>query len=233
MLELTQKLGEWAAQLPPKVLIGAGLVCVCVGLFIWLGGLGLKKVLAAAAGIVGGGVCGYLIAGSNVLGVIIAAAVGALVALLLEKAFMTLLAAGLGGAFAFLGLSHIYSLDLSTGVQQSWRGMPAGGLAGIAGVVAVAVILGFYLPRLVSALSCAVLGTVLVFAGMILLLSYKGSAPIASICNRPSFYGGVFVAMAIFGTCEQLLLCRRCGKKGGKKSEKEGSETKQRDWRTG
>jgi hypothetical protein len=40
--------------------------------------------------------------------------------------------------------------------------------------------------------------------------------------------------MAVFGTFEQLLLCRRPGKKAGKKeSQEEGSEAKHGRWRTG
>ncbi len=90
---------------------------------------------------------------------------------------------------------------------------------------------GFYFPRLTSALCCATSGTILVFAGMILLLLYKGSMPVTVICQRGSLYTGIFIAMAAFGTIEQLLFCRSVrGKLTRKKDEQ--SEERRQNWRT-
>jgi len=94
---------------------------------------------------------------------------------------------------------------------------------------------GFYSWRLSSALSCATLGVILTFTGMILLLLYKGSAPITGICRKVPFYGGIFIAMTAFGTVVQLLLCRRAEKRSIRKKQVEDKEeyekAKQR-WRT-
>jgi len=49
--------------LSPLVLIGPGLVCVIVGLFIWLGGLGFRKLLVAVVGVIIGSMCGFFIVG--------------------------------------------------------------------------------------------------------------------------------------------------------------------------
>jgi hypothetical protein len=70
------------------------------------------------------------------------------------------------------------------------------------------VIGGSLLWRLTAALYFSATGTILVFAGMILLLLYKGAMPVSRICSRPSAYSGLFAAMVVFGTAEQMLLCR-------------------------
>jgi hypothetical protein len=66
---------------------------------------------------------------------------------------------------------------------------------------------------------------------MILLLLYKGAAPISRICQNQLFYLGVFGVMTAFGMAEQLLLCQRIkGKLTGKK-EKNKPEKISESWR--
>ena len=83
---------------------------------------------------------------------------------------------------------------------HKWAFSAALGLIVVAG--------GSFLWRPTAALYFSVAGTMLVFAGMILLLLYKGVMPVSRICRRPSAYAGLFAAMVVFGTVEQLLLCR-------------------------
>ena len=64
------------------------------------------------------------------------------------------------------------------------------------------------LCRLLSALILSVLGTAMTFAGMIMLLIYKGSLPVTYISEKPYFFAAVFAVMAVFGTIEQLLFCK-------------------------
>ncbi|MGD8500886.1 MAG: hypothetical protein PVJ86_09580, partial [Phycisphaerales bacterium] len=89
----------------------------------------------------------------------------------------------------------------------------------VAALAAVSIAGGPALWRLTSALCFSVFGTVLIFAGMILLLSYKGTAPVSHIGGRPLIYAGVFAAMAAFGTFEQLLVSRRAKPESAKKGK--------------
>jgi len=73
--------------------------------------------------------------------------------------------------------------------------------------------------RFLSALILSVLGTAVIFAGMIMLLIYKGSQPVTYIIQKQYFFGSVFAIMAVFGTIEQLLLCKQA-KKSLKNEEK-------------
>jgi hypothetical protein len=173
MLEVFQNFEQLAVRLKPIVLIGPGLATVLLGLFVWLGGLGFRKILVAVIGALGGGVCGFFITDRNVMFAMILAAAAAVIAIALEKILVT------GSLF--------------------WH--------------------------LASALCCAALGTMLIFAGMILLLLYKGAAPISRICGKQPFYTTVFIAMTAFGTTEQLLLCQRAKKRPtAKKQTNQGKE---------
>jgi hypothetical protein len=94
-------------------------------------------------------------------------------------------------------------------------------------------VLGLLFVRPAGALTCSLLGTALIFAGLILLLIFKGSEPIVRIQQQGTYYGLVLVCMALFGALEQLLLCRpaKCGAEGkGEKSHSRSGESKH-GWR--
>jgi len=171
MLEIALDFEQKAAQLSPIVLIAPGLVAVLLGLFVWLGGLGFRRILAVIVGAVSGGVCGFFIASRNVTPAMAFAIAAAVIAVVLEKMYTA-----------------------------------------IAGT-------GFFFWRFIPALCCAALGTMLIFAGMILLLLYKGALPVSCISRNQSFYASVFMAATAFGTIEQLLLCQRTKKQPIRKKQ--------------
>jgi hypothetical protein len=128
-----------------------------------------------------------------------------------------------------------YIVDFATEIKWIFLQMPVYNLAIIAALAVIFIAAGFYLWRFTSAFCCAALGTMLVFAGMILLLLYKGAAPISRICQNQPFYLSVFAVMTVFGTTEQLLLCQHIKEKPIRKKEthkdrKEPEETPT-DWR--
>jgi len=270
MLEIAQHFEQVAAWFSPVVLIGSGLVCVAAGLFVWLGGLGFRKVLVAVLGATSGGVCGFIITGQNIILAMVLAAVAAAIAIMFQKIFITVLAAVIAAAFAFVVLAKPYienvdtlkyypeykvqnrqehlstrqtietmkawMADFSEGIKQACTEMPAYSWVIIAALVVIFIVAGFFFWRLTSALCCATLGTLLVFAGMILLLLYKGAVPVSSICRKQPFFLAVFVAMITFGTIGQLLLCHHIRERVTVKKEtnrdKEKPEKTKPDWRT-
>jgi len=261
MLDILKDIEQMAARLRPIVLVGPGLTAVVVGLFIWLGGLRFVRVLVAVLGAVGAGLCGFFIFGRNIVAIAGLVVVPVLIAIMPQRIFITIFAAGLAAVLAFVVLSVlcqdiiempewtatkysetsnqniIFSIsraDLSARIKQAFLRMPVFGYSVIAVLVLISMAGGFYLWRFTSALYCAVLGTILIFAGMILLLMYKGSVPVSDICNRPLFYAGVFVAMTAFSTGEQLLLCPHPKSKAIRKKEaKKGKASRDKqDWRT-
>jgi len=119
-----------------------------------------------------------------------------------------------------------YIAEFVTEIERIFSQMPVYNWVIIAVLAVVFIAAGFFQRRLTSAFCCAALGAILIFAGMILLLLYKGAAPISRICQNQLYYLGVFAAMTAFGTTEQLLFCQRIKerltrKKGKSKDGKE------------
>ncbi len=273
MLEILQDFESaigGAVRLSPVVLVGPGLACVIVGLFIWLGGLGFRKLLVAVAGAICGGICGFVAIGQNIISATFMAALIAAIAMVFERLFIAILTAALAAVFAFVVLAgpdiensqqaapvspgevsaqgtvvsvresaeimKACIIDVGQRIKDAALQMPVYHWAIIMVLVLIFIVAGFSLWRLASALCCSVLGTVLIFAGMILLLLHKGALPVGIICSKTSFYATVFIAMTAFGTSEQLLLCKRqktrsAGKRQRGKNKQEPDRTKE-SWRT-
>ncbi len=105
---------------------------------------------------------------------------------------------------------------------HSMRHLSPGGWA--AGGAAAVVTLGaaFFFGRLVMAATCALLGAIGIFAGMIALLLFKGAAPLSRISGSTAFFALVLSAMIGFGTMSQLLLCPAPRRKTQNRAEHEG-----------
>jgi hypothetical protein len=133
-------------------------------------------------------------------------------------------------------LMKAYIIDVGDSIRQACSQMPLYNWGIIAVLVVIFVVGEIYFWRLTTAVCCAILGTQLIFAGMILLLLYKGAEPISSINSRALFYLGVFIAMIVFGTIEQLLLCpwleSKVKRRREAKKDKQRREGKKPHWRT-
>ena len=267
MLEILLNFEEASARLSPTVLVGPGLTAVLIGLFVWLGGLGLRKLLVAVTGAVSGGVCGYLVVGHNIIAAIGLAAVAAVIAVILERLFIAILAGALAAVLGFVVLATLYNdkdnaaiptsrneisaqgqtldvgqsielakayiVDTSGRIKQICREIPGHYWGILIILVMFFALTGFALGRLTLAFCCAALGATLIFAGMILLLLYKGSAPISKIYNKPSFYGIFLGAMIVFGTIEQLFICRSTKKQSIRKKQADDQRRRpKRNWRS-
>jgi hypothetical protein len=226
-----------AARLRPVVIAGTGAAVVGVGLCVWLGGLSLRKPLVAIAGAIIGGILGLVLIGRGVIALTGSALAAAVLARVFERVFIVVMGAALAAFIAFAvlagpyvespratgaaasagapgessaGIEELmaYAIDAGARIKQAAWLMPVQKLAIIvlAGVLFLAA--GFVFWRPTAALCFSVAGTILIFAGMITLLVCKGAAPVSQISSRPLAYAGVFAAMTLFGTVEQLLLCR-------------------------
>lgn len=243
MLEIFQNFEQVAARFAPITLIVPGLAVIIVGLFVWLGGLGFRRLLIALVGVISGGICGFFLISRNIIAATVAAGLAALIAIIFEKLFFIILAAALVAVFALMILAgpyietadgenpanqnkiseqdttvtvrqsveilKAYATDFTGRIKRACSQMPVYSWAIITALTIILTVGGFWIWRLASAVCCSALGTLLIFAGMILLLLYKGSAPITKIADRTPFYAAVFIGMTIFGTFEQLLFCRR------------------------
>ncbi len=108
MLETAQYFEQVATRFSPIVLIGAGLVCTLLGLFLWLGGLMLKRVSFAVIGAAGGGICGFFLTGQHIIPAVLLAGLAAAVAAMFEKIFVTILTSGLAMGLGLVVLAYPY-----------------------------------------------------------------------------------------------------------------------------
>jgi hypothetical protein len=269
MLEITRYFEQAATQFNAVVLVGLGITAVLLGLFIWLGGLGLRKQLLIAVGALCGGLCAFLTSGYNILLTVFAAVIGTVIATKFEKIFLAVLA---GALAVVLGLAIMtrpymnksehstqtaqhqsqihdqvytvqqtmqvlkaYAHDLGSMIKHACPQMPPYNWLIILALAVIFTIVGLFFWPLASAFCCATLGTISIFLGMTMLLLFKGSAPVTGICTRIPFFMLVFTAMVIFGTLEQLMLCKYTTKKPIlKKRQKTAQQTGKAitSWRT-
>ncbi|MHC4094897.1 MAG: hypothetical protein ACYSU3_02460 [Planctomycetota bacterium] len=128
-----------------------------------------------------------------------------------------------------------YIIGVGDQVQQTVVHMSYIGWAIIGVMIIIAIVAIVYLWNLTSALCSAVLGALLIFAGMVLLLLYKGAMPVTVIDRKAPFFAAVFGAMVAFGTVEQLVLCPwfEGRRKKRKQKVKEGKAERSKNlWRT-
>lgn len=237
-----------AARDYPLYVIAPGSAAVVAGLFIWLGGLGFKRVLMAIAGAAGGFAMGTFAVGRGVAVAVVSAGVLALIGAIFDRAFIALFAAFLVAGVGFImlvgprintdnaqpaatepppGVGEPNALDATVISNESNMDKLMAYLSDIGGQVrticsevqvykwvtvtvlaVIALVLGFLLRRLAAAVSFSVSGTLLIAAGLVVLLLYKGATPLSYVGNRPLQYIGIGAGMAAFGTIEQLLFCR-------------------------
>jgi hypothetical protein len=272
MLELAQNFEQAAKNFQPVFLILPGVVAVVLGLFVWLGGLGLRRALAALVAAIATGLACFLFVQQNLLIALAAAGIAAILAGFFARVIMVLVAAILIAvvAFFFIAKPYMYArhgnileaapqieqrtMDIkqtaetiktyahrfANELQQARYEMPVYRQVLILALAVMALVAGFYFWRLISSFSCALVGTSLIFAGMILLLLFKGSLPITHIIRNQAYYGIVFVAMVAFGTIEQMILSRfwlareaakSKSRKGKGKDSESGDEERRPHWR--
>ena len=256
MPEIVPNIEQAAKWFSPVILAAPGVAALLLGLIIWLGGLGFKKVLTAIIGAVAGAAIGFFVIECDVISSLVLAVLVAVIAAVIDRVFIVILAAVLAAAIGFVILAKpyfevpavvmpsqkqaqpltveqtldvvkIYVSDCVDEVKQVGSQMPVYDKAILAGVGVIFLAGGFVFWNSVSALCCAALGTILVFAGMILLLLYKGAEPITNIGSDKSFYTSIFMAMVLVGTALQLLLFQQGIRKpteGGESGQAEGKD---------
>jgi hypothetical protein len=128
---------------------------------------------------------------------------------------------------------QVYVLGVGDWLSTIARGLVSIDLAIIAAVGGGLLILGLIFRRLAGALTCSTVGAGLLFAGLTLLLIFKGSAPVARMEQQGPFYGLVLLGLIAFGTLEQLLLCPQAREGRGASSgrSRNNEEDSKQSWR--
>jgi len=88
-IEILQNFEQAAKKLDGAVLVVTGLAVLLFGLFTWLGGLGFRKILAAATGAAIGGVGAFFIIDKNWIPVAASAVIVCIIILVIESTLKT------------------------------------------------------------------------------------------------------------------------------------------------
>ena len=84
------------------------------------------------------------------------------------------------------------------------------GTGGIITAIVIAFLVGvggFVFSKIVSAAATSAVGTLFIFAGMVVMLLHKGSAPITLLYQKLIFYQTIAVFMVISGTLTGVFFC--------------------------
>ncbi len=128
---------------------------------------------------------------------------------------------------------RMYALDVTDHAGAAGRQLAPVDWLAVVAVGGGLLGLGLLFGRLAGALTCSVLGAMLIFTGMMVLLAWKGASPVTRLERQGAFYGVILLGMIAFGTLEQLVLCptpRRESKAGAGKAKGKREESK-RGWR--
>jgi hypothetical protein len=264
MVHFLQDFEQASGQLSPLMLVGPGAVGVVLGLFVWLGGSAWRKLTLAISGFLVGAVFALAIVELAPAPAILVGLLAGGAAALAERGAVAILAAALVVVIVFCILARPFmeeprpvkvveksktvdwaqSVELmkahaslfDEGVRRIWSQMPVHYWAILAGGAAAGALCAASFRRTAMALCFGTLGTILVFAGMILLLLQRGSTPISGIFHKSPFYAAVFGGMAAFGTCVQLIFSRQkkgaSGKGKGSGENNDASSSAKKSWRT-
>ena len=102
MLGVLKSFEETATRLSPIILVVPGLMAVGVGLFVWLGASGFKRIGLAVVGATCGVIAAIGLLNQSVGAMIALALIGAFVGAVLQRFFTAALAGALGVTAAFL-----------------------------------------------------------------------------------------------------------------------------------
>ena len=211
MIDFAENLERFARHLNPMLLIASGLALLLTGAFVWLGGLGFRKILFAVIGAASAVAFGFFISGWNIL--LAAAMVGlaVFIAVKLDDIFIVIVASVLAAVVGFSYLISPYikpSEDLYPIIQQVVFDVPYYNWFLLLLFIVIPIVGKFYCPSFFTALVCSAMGTFMAAAGIIFVGLYRGVSSFRYISNRYSLYLGTFLAVIALGTVEQLFFVR-------------------------
>jgi hypothetical protein len=192
-------------QLQPNLLLALAGVTIAAGLFVWLGGLGFKKIMYVVAGIFFGAFCSLFSSSANPF--LAAAIIGicAITALKLQDTFFILVASAAAAVIGYSILVRPYfrpSSNILAVIRQITIGVPYYNWPILLAVTALPFAVISWVGA--SALLSSAAGAVLMLAGVTMILLNNGFAAIGHMNSRPEQYYLMIALAVISGTFIQL-----------------------------
>jgi hypothetical protein len=195
------------AHLQPSLLLTLGVVTIATGLFVWLGGLGFKKIVFVAIGLFFGAFCTLFSSGTNLF--LAAAIIGicAMLALTLQETFLVLVASALAATIGYFLLVRPYfrlSGNILAVIRQLTIGVPYYNWPIMLALTAVPFAVVSWPGA--SALFSSAAGTTLILAGTIMALLNFGYPAVDYMTTMHDICIAIIALATILGTIAQLWL---------------------------
>ena len=194
-------------HLQPSLLLTLGVVTIAAGLFVWLGGLGFKKIVFVVIGVFLGAFCTLFSFGTNLF--LAAAIIGicALLALALQETFLMLVASVFAAVIGYSILIRPYfrpSGDIMSVIRQLSIGVPYYNWPIMLAVTALPFATISWPSA--SALISSAAGTTLILAGTTMALLNFDYPAVGYMTTRQDIYIAIIALATILGTIAQLWL---------------------------
>jgi hypothetical protein len=194
-------------NLQPSLLLTLAAVTIASGLFVWLGGLGFKKIMFVVAGAFFGAFCSLFSSGSNPF--LAAALIGifALLALKLQDTFFMLVASACAAVIGYSILIRPHfrpSSNILAVIRQITISVPYYNWPILLAVTALPFAVISW--RGASALFSSAAGATLALAGTTMVLLNFGHPAVGYITTRQDICIAIIALAIIFGTIAQLWL---------------------------
>jgi hypothetical protein len=194
-------------HLQPSLLLTLAAVTIAAGLFVWLGGLGFKKIMFVAIGLFLGAFCTLFSSDTNLF--LAAAIIGicALLALTLQETFFVLVASALAAVIGYSILVRPYfrpSSNILAVIRQFTIGVPYYNWPILLAVIALP-FAAISWPGALALFSSAA-GTILLLVGVVMVLLNAGYPAVGYMTTRQDIYIAIIALATILGTIAQLWL---------------------------
>ena len=197
-------------HLQPSLLLTLAVITIAAGLFVWLGGLGFKKIVFVVAGVFFGAFCTLFFSGANLF--LAAAVIGicAMLALTLQETFLVLVASAFAAAIGYSILIQPYfrpSGNILAVIRQLTIGVPYYNWPILLLLTAIpfAAVSWPSAPALFSSAA----GTILIVAGTTMALLNFDYPAVGYMTTRQDIYIAIIALVTILGTIVQLWLLPR------------------------
>jgi hypothetical protein len=194
-------------HLQPSLLLTLAVITITTGLFIWLGGLGFKKIMSVAIGLFFGAFCTLFFSGINLLLAVAITGIFALIALKLQDTFLVLIASAIAATIGYFLLIRPYyhpSSDILAIIKQLSIGVPYYNWPILLAVTALPFAAISWQGA--SSLFSSAAGTILVLTGTAMALLNFGYPAIGYMTTRQDIHIAILALATILGTIIQLLL---------------------------
>jgi hypothetical protein len=199
-------------HLQPSLLLTLGVVTIAAGLFVWLGGLGFKKIAFVVIGVFFGAFCTLFSSGTNLFLAAVIIGICALLALKLRETFLVLAASAFAAVIGYFLLIQPYfrpSSDTMSVIRQLSIGVPYYNWPILLAVTALPFVVISWPGA--SALISSAAGTTLILAGTIMALLNFDYPVVGYITTRQDIYIAIIALATILGTVAQLWLLPKIG----------------------